>query len=75
MLFYSACGKPTPYVTREEQINNAYWLVSLMMGINMSSLLFVVNFLLPIKELSRLFFFLLFFDSIHFEPLLFPQIG
>ena|SRR5688500_15640546 len=56
-LFYSACGKATPYIQREEQVSNSYWLVSLMQGINLVSCLFLLNFFTPLQELTKVFFF------------------
>ncbi len=57
MLFYSACGKPSQYISRSEQINNAYWLVSLMQGVNLASIFFIYNFINPTEGLSILLFF------------------
>jgi hypothetical protein len=57
MLFYSACGKATPYIQREEQVSNSYWLVSLMQGVNLVSLLFLLNYVTPLPQFTRIFFF------------------
>jgi hypothetical protein len=57
MLFYSACGKATPYLGREEQVSNSYWLVSLMQGVNLVSLLFVLNYVTPLPVSTKIFFF------------------
>jgi len=57
MLFYSACGKATPYIQRDEQVTNAYWLVSIMQGVNLSSLLFLSNYLFPLEGLTQGLFF------------------
>jgi hypothetical protein len=56
MLFYSACGKATPYIQRDEQVNNAYWLVSLMEGVNLVSFLFILNYITPLQALSKVLF-------------------
>jgi hypothetical protein len=40
-LFYAGVGKPSPYLGREEQVANAYWLISLLQGVNVSSLIFL----------------------------------
>jgi hypothetical protein len=60
MLFYSACGKATPYIQRDEQVSNSYWLISLMQGVNLVSLLFVLNYITPLPGLTKIFFFAIF---------------
>ena len=57
--FYISIGKPTDYVSRDEQVDNAYWLVSIMQGLNLFSLLFIYLFVFDIKLTSKILFLVL----------------
>ena len=75
MLFYSACGKATPYIQREEQVSNSYWLVSLMQGVNLISLLFIVNSITSLPALTKLFFLATFSVPFILNYYIFLKIG
>lgn len=42
-LFYSACGRPSKYRERNEQVDDAYWLISLLQGVNLISIMFFLS--------------------------------
>jgi hypothetical protein len=75
LLFYSACGKATPYIQREEQVNNSYWLISLMQGINLISLLFILNYVILLQSLSRALFLGIFTLPFIFNYYFFLRMG
>jgi|GEM_PF-2757349 len=57
MLYYAACGKPSKYRKREDQVADAFWLVSMLQGINLISLLMIsfVTFSYYISSRTLLF--------------------
>lgn len=54
-VFYSACGKPSKYLSRNDQVLNAYTLLSMIQGINLFSALFLIFVLFPDLNLSQIF--------------------
>lgn len=75
MLFYSACGKPTSYINREEQVSNAYWLISLMQGVNIASLFLLINSFIHVEGLSKTFFFGMFAIPFIFNYFFYIKLG
>jgi hypothetical protein len=75
MLFYSACGKATPYIQREEQVSNSYWLVCLMQGVNLVSILFLLNYVAPLPGLTKIFFFVIFASPFILNYYVFLKMG
>lgn len=56
-LYYSACGKPSKYREREDQVMDAYYLVSMLQGINLFSLMFLLFALFSISLSSKTILF------------------
>lgn len=56
-LYYSACGKPSRYREREDQVMDAYYLVSMLQGINLFSLMFLTFALFSISLSSKIILF------------------
>ncbi len=56
-LYYSACGKPSKYREREDQVMDAYYLVSMLQGINLFSLMFLIFALFSISLSSKIILF------------------
>lgn len=53
-VFYSACGRPSKYLSRNDQVLNAYTLISMIQGINLFSALFLIVILFPDLNLLKL---------------------
>jgi hypothetical protein len=75
MLFYSACGKPTPFINRQEQVSNAYWLISLMEGVNIASLFLLINSFVHVEGLSKTLFFAMFAIPFVFNYFFYIKLG
>ena len=59
-LYYSACGKPSKYRKREDQVLDAYYVVSMLQGVNLFSLMFLVFALFSISISSKFVLILIF---------------
>jgi hypothetical protein len=53
-VFYSACGKPSKYLSRNDQVLNAYTLLSMIQGVNLFSALFLIIILFPDLNLLKM---------------------
>ena len=62
--YYAACGKPSKHREREEQVKDAYWLISILQGINLFSLLFLSFVLFSYSISSKIILFGIFFTPL-----------
>jgi len=56
-FFYIACGKPSKYMERNEQVTNAYWLISMLQGVNLISFLLLLFTYFSFGNLSKMILF------------------
>ena len=53
-LYYCACGKPSKYRKREDQVLDAYYVVSMLQGINLFSLMSLIFALFSVSIPSKI---------------------
>ena len=74
-LFFIACGKPSKYRSRNDQVLDAYWLISMLQGVNMTSLMFLLAALLSFKLKSGWLGVILFISPLIFNYFFFLKRG
>lgn len=59
-LYYSACGKPSKYRNRNNQVLDAYYLISILQGVNLFSIMFLIFAIVGNFEFSKALYFIIF---------------
>lgn len=53
-FYYSACGRPSKYRERTEQVLDAYYIISMLQGVNLLSLLLLSSAIFSYSLSSRI---------------------
>ena len=75
LLYYSACGKPSKYRKRGDQVLDAYYVISMLQGSNLFSLMFLIFALFSISISSKIVLFCIFCLPLIFNYIFFLRKG
>jgi hypothetical protein len=60
LVYYAAVGKASRYRKREDQVADAYWLVSMLQGVNLISLLMILFVIFSFSISSKIILLMIF---------------